>query len=181
MTWANSIYLFFKHSGLPVKVVDDIKLQIGGDYQRFGEARQLALRLSPNRTEHDQAVFHTQSYYENEELYGDDYDYDGWYDYYTRTMRRPGTTTWTSPTATGGMTMEINGKNGTAGTNIGQRMQETRSQQRRPQRLQLINLDNKIQQLKSLRSSMATRAKAATSMMAASLVAANGTELPTVR
>jgi len=36
-------YLFFKHSGLPVKVVDDIKLQIGGDYQRFAEARQLAL------------------------------------------------------------------------------------------------------------------------------------------
>ena len=76
-------YLFFKHSGLPVKVVDDIKLQIGGDYQRFGEARQLALRLSPNRTDHDQAdVFHTQSYYENEELYDEDYDYDGWYDFY---------------------------------------------------------------------------------------------------
>ena len=76
-------YLFFKHSGLPVKVVDDIKLQIGGDYQRFAEARQLALRLSPNRMEHDQAdVFHTQSYYENEETYGDDYDYDGWYDYH---------------------------------------------------------------------------------------------------
>ena len=76
-------YLFFKHSGLPVKVVDDIKLQIGGDYQRFAEARQLALRLSPNRMEHDQAdVFHAQSYYENEETYGDDYDYDGWYDYH---------------------------------------------------------------------------------------------------
>ena len=165
-----------------MKVVDDIKLQIGGDYQRFGEARQLALRLSPNRSEHDQAdVFHTQSYYENEELYGDDYDYDGWYDYYQDDeeawdyyMDESDGYWWYDD-------VEINGKNGTTGTNIGQRMQETRSQQRRPQRLQLLNLDNKIQQLKSLRSSMATRAKAATSMMAASLVAVNGTELPTVR
>ena len=42
-------YLFFKNSGLSNKTVDDIKLQVQGDYARFQDARQLALRLSPNR------------------------------------------------------------------------------------------------------------------------------------
>jgi hypothetical protein len=38
-------YLFFKNSGLSNKTVDDIKLQVQGDYARFQDARQLALRL----------------------------------------------------------------------------------------------------------------------------------------
>ena len=42
-------YLFFKDSGLSNKTVDDIKLQVQGDYARFQDARQLALRLS-NKT-----------------------------------------------------------------------------------------------------------------------------------
>ena len=42
-------YLWFKHSGLPAKTIDDIKLQVNGDYSRFDDAKGLALRLSPNR------------------------------------------------------------------------------------------------------------------------------------
>lgn len=39
-------YMFFKHSALPAKFVEDIKLQLHGDLSRFEEARSLALRLS---------------------------------------------------------------------------------------------------------------------------------------
>ena len=55
-------YLFFKNSGLSNKTVDDIKLQVQGDYARFQDARQLALRLSPNRMDHDGDVFYNENY-----------------------------------------------------------------------------------------------------------------------
>ena len=40
-------YLWFKHSGINAKTIDDIKLQVQGDYNRFQDARTLALRMSP--------------------------------------------------------------------------------------------------------------------------------------
>ena len=39
-------YLFFRNSGLPVKFVEDVKMQIHGDMSRFDEARRLSLRIS---------------------------------------------------------------------------------------------------------------------------------------
>ena len=40
-------YLWFKNSGINAKTIDDIKLQVQGDYNRFQDARTLALRMSP--------------------------------------------------------------------------------------------------------------------------------------
>jgi hypothetical protein len=65
-------FLLFKHSSLSTKTVDDIKLQIGGDYNKFAEARALALRLSPNRNDDTTEIFHAAE--------DDDY-YDNWYEY----------------------------------------------------------------------------------------------------
>ena len=59
-------YLWFKHSGLPAKTVDDIKLQVNGDHSRYDDARSLALRLSPNRVENDHDVFYGE-YAEDED------------------------------------------------------------------------------------------------------------------
>ena len=74
-------YLFFKNSGLSNKTVDDIKLQVQGDYGRFQDARQLALRLSPNRSEHDGGdVFYGESLDKSYEDEMQSYWYDGWYD-----------------------------------------------------------------------------------------------------
>ncbi|CAK9111649.1 1-alkyl-2-acetylglycerophosphocholine esterase [Durusdinium trenchii] len=39
-------YLFFRNSGLPVKFIEDVKMQIHGDMSRFDEARRLSLRIS---------------------------------------------------------------------------------------------------------------------------------------
>ncbi|CAK9063384.1 unnamed protein product [Durusdinium trenchii] len=66
-------FLWFKNSGLPSKTVDDIKLQVAGDYTRFNDARALALRINPNRREPDDAQI---LYEENDESYG---DYDAYY------------------------------------------------------------------------------------------------------
>ena len=74
-------YLFFKNSGLSNKTVDDIKLQVQGDYARFQDARQLALRLSPNRSEHDGGdVFYGEAHEQDYEEEMQSYWYDGWYD-----------------------------------------------------------------------------------------------------
>ena len=70
-------YLFFKQSGLSKKTVDDIKVQVQGDYSRFQEARQLAWRLSPNRMEHDGDVF-SESYEQGQDDEAQAYWYDGW-------------------------------------------------------------------------------------------------------
>ena len=87
-------YLFFKNSGLSSKQIDDIKLQVHGDYRRYSDARSLALRLSPNKPE-DNVAFYQNSwdddawqdydeswdaYYENWSGYGD-WPGDGWQDY----------------------------------------------------------------------------------------------------
>ena len=70
-------FLFFKGSGLSSKQVDDIKLQVAGDYTRFAEARTLALRLSTNKSESDgyDAFYHEEYQYgeENNETYGNWY------------------------------------------------------------------------------------------------------------
>ena len=50
-------YLFFKAAQLPVKLVDDIKLQIQGDLRRFQEARALALRLVHRAQENHDSYF----------------------------------------------------------------------------------------------------------------------------
>ena len=81
-------FLFFKGSGLSSKQVDDIKLQVAGDYTRFAEARTLALRLSTNKSESDgYDAFYNEEYQygeENDETYGNwygeyaDLDYDDW-------------------------------------------------------------------------------------------------------
>ncbi|CAK8996615.1 1-alkyl-2-acetylglycerophosphocholine esterase [Durusdinium trenchii] len=82
-------FLWFKHSGMSVKVIDDIKLQVGGDYTRFQDARALALRMSPNRSDatNDPTVFYGDV---KDESYGDSYVYhqdtwdqeqDMWYGY----------------------------------------------------------------------------------------------------
>lgn len=78
-------FLWFKNAGIPAKTVDDIKLQVAGDYNRFQDARALALRLSPNR-EHDNEIFYGETEGENHQYdeYGDDpyfYDEDWWYGY----------------------------------------------------------------------------------------------------
>eukprot|EP00435_Cladocopium_sp_Y103_P056006 s391_g18.t1 len=65
-------YIWFKHSGLAPKTVDDIKLQVGGDYTRFQDARSLALRMSPNHPSSEADIFY--------EDWADDIHYDGDYD-----------------------------------------------------------------------------------------------------
>ena len=85
-------FLWFKHSGLPSKMIDDIKLQVNGDYTRFNDARALALRISPNRHESENEIFYGHDdyyygdgqdpdYYYQEELYDYGDDYDWWYGY----------------------------------------------------------------------------------------------------
>ena len=73
-------YLFFKGSGLPHKVVEDIKLQIQGDVRRFQEARGLALRLLSRREDSG-----LDSYYQEDDeqkgYFDEDYE-DAWFDSY---------------------------------------------------------------------------------------------------
>lgn len=71
-------FLWFKNAGIPAKTVDDIKLQVSGDYSRFQDARSLALRLSPNR-DHDNEIFYGETEGDIYQYgdYGDDlYSYD---------------------------------------------------------------------------------------------------------
>ena len=101
-------YLWFKHSALPHKTIDDIKMQIAGDYTRYQEARSLALRLSTNHhMASDSDIFYETNmvepyyedydaeykrwhgygdmdedyyeYWEDYDMYPDDYDDDGHY------------------------------------------------------------------------------------------------------
>eukprot|EP00435_Cladocopium_sp_Y103_P033941 s920_g8.t1 len=78
-------YLWFKHSGLPAKTVDDIKLQVNGDFNRFDDAKGLALRLSPNRMENDNDIFYgdyvDDEYYDNDWMYDYEDDDPWWYGY----------------------------------------------------------------------------------------------------
>ena len=69
-------YLWFKHSALPHKFVEDIKLQLHGDLTRFHDARSLALRLSQRGQEGGEGVF-----YEDAERYdtADEYWSEEWY------------------------------------------------------------------------------------------------------
>ena len=85
-------FLWFNHRGLPSKMIDDIKLQVNGDYTGFNDARALALRISPNRHESENEIFYGQDnyyygdgqdpdYHYQEELYDYGDDYDWWYGY----------------------------------------------------------------------------------------------------
>ena len=70
-------FLFFRGSGLSPKQIDDLKLQVQGDYTRFAEARALALRLSSNKNEES-----NENYYAHDGCYDEDlYDYhdSSWY------------------------------------------------------------------------------------------------------
>ena len=67
-------FLFFQKSGLTTKQIDDIKLQVGGDFTRFADARALALRLSSNKPEAD-----IESYYQDYD-YGDEDGQSYWQD-----------------------------------------------------------------------------------------------------
>ena len=73
-------WLFFRNSGLAAKTIDDIKLQVGGNFTRFSDARTLALRMSPNRTSDEADIFHAETPHENYyQSYDDEYYYDdGW-------------------------------------------------------------------------------------------------------
>ena len=77
-------YLFFKGSGLPARLIEDIKLQIQGDLRRFQEARSLALRLITRKDDggHDH-LYETEDYdenYEYHDYYADDEYWDFWQD-----------------------------------------------------------------------------------------------------
>ena len=75
--------------------MDDIKLQVAGDFTRFAEARALALRLSSNKQDNDNMDnYYAQDYHQeyadtdnygewmDEELYDhDDYEHSWWADY----------------------------------------------------------------------------------------------------
>eukprot|EP00435_Cladocopium_sp_Y103_P052779 s971_g16.t1 len=88
-------FLFFKNSGLSTKQVDDIKLQVAGDFTRFAEARALAPRLSSNKQDNENMDnYYAQDYfqdYDDESFHGewmdeesyshDDYDHSWWADY----------------------------------------------------------------------------------------------------
>eukprot|EP00435_Cladocopium_sp_Y103_P076100 s59_g76.t1 len=88
-------FLFFKNSGLSTKQVDDIKLQVAGDFTRFAEARALALRLSSNKQDNENMDnYYAQDYfqdYDEEDFHGewmdeesynpDEYDHAWWADY----------------------------------------------------------------------------------------------------
>ena len=84
-------WLFFRNSGLAAKTIDDIKLQVGGDFTRFNDARTLALRMSPNRTSDEAGIFnagnHHERYYQNHDddpYYDDGWDsWSSWYGYET--------------------------------------------------------------------------------------------------
>eukprot|EP00435_Cladocopium_sp_Y103_P019265 s734_g4.t1 len=88
-------FLWFRGSGLPTKTIDDIKLQVNGDYTRFIDARALALRITPNKetqndifygedeTWWDDSDGYYHQYYEDADDYddGEYLDYDWWYGY----------------------------------------------------------------------------------------------------
>lgn len=73
-------WLFFRNSDLAAKTIDDIKLQVGGDFTRFNDARTLALRMSPNRASDEAEIFHAKTPHENYYQSFDDESYydDGW-------------------------------------------------------------------------------------------------------
>ena len=89
-------YLWFKGSGLPPRTIDDIKLQVNGDFRRFEDARALALRITPNKETKENEIFYGHDedewwydaeeynqYYETAADYDDYYadEYDWWYGY----------------------------------------------------------------------------------------------------
>ena len=94
-------FLFFHNSGLGTKTINDVKLQVGGDYNRFADARQLALRLSPNRHNEGAEIFYQDGTYDQDECFDPDGDWwayykdDGWYGDEepgtSATVRSPGT------------------------------------------------------------------------------------------
>ena len=72
-------YLFFKSSGLPPKMIDDLKMQIGGNLNRFADARSLALCLS-NKSDAQSDVFYNEDYYQEPTYTDEDWYSQEWYD-----------------------------------------------------------------------------------------------------
>ena len=77
-------YLFFKGSGLPARLIEDIKLQIQGDLRKFQEARSLALRLTTRKDDsgHDH-FYESEEYDEGQDFYdyyADDEQWEYWMD-----------------------------------------------------------------------------------------------------
>ena len=70
-------FLFFRGSGLSTKQIDDLKLQVQGDYTRFVEARALALRLSSNKAEESNENYYAYDGYYDEDSH--DYHNSSWY------------------------------------------------------------------------------------------------------
>ena len=70
-------FLFFRGSGLSMKQIDDLKLQVQGDYTRFAEARALALRLASNKTEESNDNYYAQDGGYDEDT--NDYHNNSWY------------------------------------------------------------------------------------------------------
>ncbi|CAE7218696.1 unnamed protein product [Symbiodinium sp. CCMP2592] len=81
-------YFFFKNSGLPQRLMDDIRLQVHGDLRRYQEARSLALRLSTKNE--------GETFYQDDDLGGDtmadreswdsSWWSDGWDEYYDESL-----------------------------------------------------------------------------------------------
>ena len=85
-------FLWFLGSGLASKTVDDIKLQVNGDFTRFNDARALALRATPNKENHADIFYDEDTwwddsgghYYQEYDDAEDNVDYGGydwWYGY----------------------------------------------------------------------------------------------------
>ena len=70
-------YLFFRNSGLPAKLIEDIKLQVQGDMRRFIEAKTLALRLV-NRGTDAGAELYVEENWNDENYFAEDWDEYDW-------------------------------------------------------------------------------------------------------
>ena len=71
-------YLFFKNSGLPAKLIEDIKLQCHGDLRRYQDARNLALRLN-NRSESGEGYYQDDGSPSSAARRSQEFTEDGWW------------------------------------------------------------------------------------------------------
>ena len=76
-------YQWIKHSALPHKFVEDVKLQLHGDLTRFHDARSLALHLSQLWQEGGDNIF-----------YEDAEHYDTADEYWSEEYHSPGSETY---------------------------------------------------------------------------------------
>ena len=80
-------HLFLKHSGLPDRRVEDLRLKVNGDLNRFDDIVSLVQRFAKSeahaaagRREYytDDGWHDDESWWPDENYYGDDWSYDEW-------------------------------------------------------------------------------------------------------